>query len=115
MEKTESENTDTKLMGLTEGKAEKAKRKPTIAEIKKKLGLDYPVIQQTIPIKHDGKHLYAVAGYNYPLRPDTIERLNISSQRILYEVERDEWLKQMKEAKDMQGETPEHDDGWEAF
>lgn len=90
-------------------------RKPTIAEIKKKLGLDSPVIQQPIRIKKDGKHLYAVAGYNYPLRPETIERLNISSQRILYEVDREEWLKEVKEAKDKQGETPEHDDGWEAF
>lgn len=91
------------------------KKKPTIAEIKKKLGLDTPVIQQPIRIKKDCKHLYAVAGYNYPLRPETIERLNISSQRILYEVDRDEWLKEMKEAKDKQGKTPEHDDGWEAF
>ncbi len=100
-------------MGLEEDKAEKAKRKPTISEIKKALGLDkIPAIQAPIPIKHDGKHLYAVAGYNYPLRPDTIERLNISSQRILYEFDRTEWLKEMKEAKDKQGETPEQDDDW---
>ena len=45
METTKPENTDSKLMGLTEGKAEKAKRKPSIAEIKKRLGLDkIPVI-----------------------------------------------------------------------
>ena len=110
MEKTESNDINTSDMGITK----QTKKKPSIQEIKQKLGLDkIPVIHKPIPIKHDGKHLYAVAGYNYPLRPDTIERLNISSQRILYEVDRDEWLKEMKEAKDKQGETPEHDDWWD--
>lgn len=105
MEKTESENTDTKLMGLTEGKAEKAKRKPSVSEIKKKLGLDTPVIQQPIRIKRDGKHLYQVAGYFYPLRPETIDRLNIPPQKILYEVDRDEWHREHDEALEKHDET----------
>lgn len=113
MEREESKVINPNLKGLEEDKAEKTKRKPTISEIKKALGLDKnPNIQPPIKVKKDGKHLYAVAGYNYPLRPDTIERLCISSQRILYEVDRSEWLKEMREAKDKQGKTPEHDDDW---
>ena len=113
MEKTEPTNTNPKHMGLVEGKAEKTKRKPSISEIKERLGLDkIPVIHPPIPIKKDGKHLYQVAGYFYPLKPETLERLNIPNQRIMYEVDRDEWLKEMKEAKDKQGETPEHGDDW---
>lgn len=71
----------------------------TISELKKKLGLDKcTVIHKPIPIKKDGKHLYQVAGFTYPLRPETIERLNIPKQRILYEVDRnsgiEKWTKQ---------------------
>ena len=106
MEKTEPENTDSKLMGLTEGKAEKAKRKPTIAEIKERLGLDkIPVIQQPIRIKKDGKHLYYVAGYFYPLRWQTLERLNIPPQKIISEVDRDEWHREYDEALEKHDET----------
>ena len=114
MEKTESENTDTKLMGLTEGKAEKAKRKPSVSEIKKKLGLDTPVIQQPIRIKRDGKHLYQVAGYFYPLRPETIDRLNIPPQKILFEVDREQWHREMNEVKENQDKNPkEYIDPWD--
>ena len=77
----------------------------TIADIKKKLGLDkIPVIHPPIKIKKDGKHLYQVAGYFYPLRPETIERLKIPSQKILYEVDRDEWHKEMDAAREKQDE-----------
>ena len=89
MEKTESESTNPKRMGLT------------IQELKKKLGLDkIPVIRQPIKVKKNGKHLYQVAGFTYPLRPETIERLNIPPQKILFEVDRDEWHKEMNEAKE---------------
>ena len=95
MEETESENTDTKRMGL--------ERKQSISELKKKLGLDkIPIIHPPIPIKKDGKHLYQVAGFFYPLRPETIERLNIPPQKILFEVDRDEWHREMDEAKEKQ-------------
>ena len=97
MEKTESENTNPKRMGL--------ERKKSISEIKKELGLDkIPVIHKPIPIKKDGKHLYQVCGYSYPLRPETIERLNIPPQKILFEVDREQWHREM-EAKEKQDDT----------
>ena len=71
--------------------------KATVSEIKKMLGLDkYTVIRNPIPIKKDGKHLYQVAGYFYPLKWETIERLNIPTQKILFEVGRDEWHREME-------------------
>ena len=96
MEKTESENTSPKRMGL--------KRKKSIDEIKKELGFDFNVIQEPIPIKKDGKHLYQVAGYFYPLRWETLERLNIPNQRILYEVDREQWHREMEEAKEKESQ-----------
>lgn len=73
----------------------------SVAEIKKALGLDkIPVIHPPIPIKKDNKHLYQVAGYFYPLRPETIERLNIPPQKILFEVDREQWHKEMDEARE---------------
>ena len=78
MEKTESESTNPKRMGLS------------LQELKKKLGLDkYRTVKPPIPIKKDGKHLYQVAGYFYPLKPETIERLKIPPQKILFEVDRE--------------------------
>lgn len=75
----------------------------SIAEIKKALGLNkIPVIHQPIPIKKDGKHLYQVAGYFYPLKPETIERLKIPSQKILFEVDRELWHKEQDEARENQ-------------
>lgn len=71
--------------------------KATVSEIKKMLGLDkYTVIRNPITIKKDGKHLYQVAGYFYPLKWETIERLNIPSQKVLFEVDREEWHKEME-------------------
>ena len=82
----------------------------TIADIKKKLGLDkIPVIHPPIKIKKDGKHLYKVAGFFYPLRPETIERLKIPPQKILFEVVRDEWHKEMDAAKEKQDKTIDPD------
>ena len=73
----------------------------TIADIKKALGLDkIPNVHHPIPIKKDGKHLYKVAGYFYPLRPETIERLNIPPQKILFEVDREQWHREMDEARE---------------
>ena len=78
----------------------------TVAELKKKLRLDkIPVIHPPIKIKKDGKHLYKVAGFTYPLRPETIERLNIPKQRILYEVDREQWHREMDEAREKQDKT----------
>ena len=86
----------------------------TIAELKKELGLDKcSVIHKPIPIKKDGKHLYKVAGYFYPLRWETLERLNIPNQRILYEVDREQWNKEMNEAKQRLGEAPKEKDPWD--
>lgn len=102
MEKTESENTNPKCMGLAEGK----KKKKSISEIKKMLGLDkIRTIRPPIPIKKDGKHLYQVAGYFYPLKPETLERLKIPSQRIMSEVDRDEWLQKMMKVWGKEDET----------
>lgn len=101
MEEAKSENINTSGMGLGEG----TKKKTSISELKKRLGLDkYLVIHQPIKVKKDGKHLYQVAGYFYPLRWETLERLNIPNQRILYEVDRDQWIKEMKDAKKKQGD-----------
>lgn len=98
MEETKSENPNPKLMGL--------KRKQSISELKKKLGLDkIPVIHQPIPIKKDGKHLYQVAGFTYPLKPETLERLNIPNQRIICEVDREQWHREMDEAREKQDKT----------
>ena len=84
MEKTESESTNPKRMGLS------------LQELKKKLGLDkYRTVKPPIPIRKDGKHLYQVAGYFYPLKPETIERLKIPPQKILFEVDREKWLQEM--------------------
>lgn len=86
---------------------------PTIAELKKKLGLDkYTVIHPPIPIKKDGKHLYKVAGYFYPLRWETLERLNIPNQRILYEVDREEWNNEMRKARENEQQTQTNEDDW---
>ena len=88
-------------------------RHSSIKELKEKLGLDkIPVIHPPIKIKNDGKHLYQVAGFFYPLRPETIERLQIPPQKILYEVDREQWHKEMNEARDKQGKTPTNDDDW---
>ena len=89
------------------------KRKPTIQELKKALGLDkYSVIHEPIPIKKDGKHLYKVAGFTYPLKWETLERLNIPNQKILYEVDREEWIREMREARNEQGKAPTNEDDW---
>ena len=78
----------------------------SIAEIKKALGLDkIHNVHQPIPIKKDGKHLYQVVGYNYPLRPETIERLNIPPQKVLFEVDREQWHREMDEARENHRET----------
>ncbi len=85
---------------------------PTIADIKKKLGLDkYTVIHKPIPIKKNGKYLYQVAGFTYPLRWETIERLNIPNQRIICEVDREQWHKEMNEAR--QNELQKDKDPWD--
>ena len=102
MEKTESENTNPKRMGL--------ERKKSISEIKKELGLDR-VIHKPINVKKDGKHLYYVAGYFYPLRWETLERLNIPNQRIICEVDREQWHKEMNEAR--QNESQKDKDPWD--
>lgn len=82
----------------------------TVAELKKKLGLDKnPVIHPPIKIKKDGKHLYKVAVFFYPLRPETIERLKIPPQKILFEVVRDEWHKEMDAAKEKQDKALDPD------
>lgn len=113
MERAESTNINPNLIGLEEDKTMRTKRKPSISEIKEKLGLDkIPVIHPPIPIKKDGKHLYQVAGYFYPLRPETLERLNIPNQRIICEVDREEWLYEMRKAREEQNDTPKQDDDW---
>lgn len=101
MEKT-TPNVNPNRMGV--------ERKKTISELKKELGLDR-VIHKPINVKKDGKHLYYVAGYFYPLRWETLERLNIPSQRIICEVDRDEWHKEMTEAK--KNESPKDIDLWD--
>lgn len=107
MEKTESTNTNPKLLGV---KGKKVKK--SISEIKKELGLDqYTIIHQPIKVKKDGKHLYQVAGFNYPLKWETLERLNIPNQRILYEVDREQWHREMKEAKEK--ESQKDKDPWD--
>ena len=107
-------NINPNSMGLEKDKAEKTKkRKPTISEIKKSLGLNnILVIHPPIPINKSGKYLYQVAGYNYPLKPETIERLNIPNQKIMFEVDREEWLNEMRKARDEQRDTPEYEDDW---
>jgi len=101
MEKTESESTNPKHVGLAEGKG----KKKSISEIKKMLGLDkIRTIRPPITIKKDGKHLYYVAGYFYPLKWETLERLKIPNQRILREVDRNEWLQEMMEVWGKQDE-----------
>ena len=102
MEKTESKSANPKHVGLAEGK----RKKKSISEIKEILGLDeIRAIRPPIPIKKDGKHLYYVAGYFYPLRWQTLERLKIPSQRIMYEVDRDEWLQEMVKVWGKEDET----------
>ena len=76
-------------------------RRMDLMKLKKELGLDkIPVIRQPIKVKKDGKHLYQVAGFTYPLRPETIERLNIPPQKILFEVDREQWHREMDEARE---------------
>lgn len=102
---TESTNTNPKQL-VVEGK----KVKKSISEIKKELGLNlYTVVHQPVKVKKDGKHLYQVAGYSYPLRWETLERLNIPNQRILYEVDRDQWINEMMDAKKEQRDTQDED------
>lgn len=93
-------------------KAASKNNNSTLSELKKKLGLDkYTVIHKPIHIKKDGKHLYQVAGYFYPLRWETIERLNIPNQRIICEVDREQWHKEMNEAR--QKESQKDKDPWD--
>ncbi len=76
-------------------------RHSSIKDLKKKLGLDkYRTVKPPIPIRKDGKHLYQVAGYFYPLKPETIERLKIPPQKILFEVDREQWHREMDEARE---------------
>ena len=94
MEKTDTSNPNPKRMGLS------------VQELKKKLRLDkIPVIHPPIKIKKDGKHLYKVAGFFYPLRPETIDRLNIPPQKILFEVNREQWHREHDEARKRQDEN----------
>lgn len=87
-------------------------KKQSISEIKKKLGLDqYPVVHKPITVKKNGKYLYQVAGFYYPLRWETLERLNIPNQRILYEVDREQWHREMNEAKEK--ESHKDKDPWD--
>lgn len=82
----------------------------SISDIKKALGLDkVQNVHQPIPIKKDGKHLYQVAGYFYPLRPETIDRLNIPTQKILFEVDREQWHREMDKAKEVQDKILDED------
>ena len=92
MEKTKPKNINSRRMDLM--------------KLKKQLGLDkIPVIRQPIKVKKDGKHLYRVAGFTYPLRPETLERLNIPNQRIICEVDREQWHREMDEAREKQDKT----------
>lgn len=92
MEKTKPKNINSRRMDLM--------------KLKKELGLDkIPVIRQPIIVKKDGKHLYRVAGFTYPLRPETLERLNIPNQRIICEVDREQWHREMDEAREKQDKT----------
>lgn len=92
MEKTKPKNINSRRMDLM--------------KLKKELGLDkIPVIRQPIKVKKDGKHLYRVAGFTYPLRPETLERLNIPNQRIICEVDREQWHREMDEAREKQDKT----------
>lgn len=92
MEKTKPKNINSRRMDLM--------------KLKKELGLDkIPVIRQPIKIKKDGKHLYRVAGFTYPLKPETLERLNIPNQRIICEVDREQWHREMDEAREKQDKT----------
>lgn len=92
MEKTKPKNINSRRMDLM--------------KLKKELGLDkIPVIHKPIPIKRDGKHLYQVAGFFYPLRPETIDRLNIPPQKILFEVDREQWHREQDEAREKQDKT----------
>jgi hypothetical protein len=75
-------------------------------ELKKKLGLEKcGVIKPPIKIKKNGKYLYQVAGFFYPLRPETIDRLNIPPQKILFEVDREQWHREQDEAREKQDKT----------
>ena len=104
MEKAESKNPNPQSVVR--------KRRQSITELKKQMGLDkIPVIRQPITIKKDGKHLYRVAGFTFPLKPDTIERLNIPPQKILFEVDREQWHKEMNEAR--QNESQKDKDPWD--
>lgn len=78
MEKATSTNSNPKRMGLS------------TQELKKKLGLDKIPIHKPVKVKKDGTCLYQVAGYFYPLKWQTLERLKIPNQRILFEVDREE-------------------------
>lgn len=81
-------------------------RRMDLMKLKKELGLDkIPVIRQPIKIKKDGKYLYRVAGFTYPLKPETLERLNIPNQRIICEVDREQWHREMDEAREKQDKT----------
>ena len=102
MEQTTSKNPNPKLMGI--------ERKKSISELKKELGLDR-VIHKPINVKKDGKHLYYVTGFIYPLRWETLERLNIPNQRIICEVDREQWHKEMNEAR--QNESQKDKDPWD--
>ena len=84
----------------------------TISELKKKLGLDKcTVIHKPIVVKKNGIYLYQVAGFTYPLRWETLERLNIPNQRIICEVDREQWHKEMNEAR--QNESQKDKDPWD--
>ena len=94
MDETKTTNSNPKRMGLS------------FSELKKKLGLEKcGVIKPPIKIKKDGKHLYQVAGYFYPLSPETIERLKIPPQKILFEVDREQWHREQDEARKRQDEN----------
>ena len=93
MEETTSKNANPKLVGL--------ERKSSIGDLKKKLGLDR-VIHKPIVVKKDGKHLYYVAGYFYYLRWQTLERINIPNKRIICEVDREQWHRELDEAREKQ-------------
>ena len=82
-----------------------------IRELKKRLGLEKPVIHAPITIKKDGKHLYYVGGFFFPLKWQTIERLQIPPNKILSEVDREEWRQELEEAREKK--EPQGIDPWD--
>lgn len=72
-----------------------------INELKKLLGMDkHRIVRDTIHSINDDTKLYQVLGYDLPLKYSTLKSKGIPDENILFVIERDEFRRELHEARE---------------